>query len=64
MKVIYKRQFTKVISNIFAVYVLLVNFRDVFEHVIVPVRKLPENGLGLDIYPIYLEDSETRINLV
>ena len=60
----YKRQFTKVISNIFAVYMLLVNFRDFFEHVIAPVRKLPENVLCLEIYLVYLADSETRINLL
>ena len=64
MKIIYKRQFTRVISNIFVVYVLLVDFRDVFEYVMAPVRKPPENGLCLEIYPVYLEGSKTSINLL
>ena len=61
MKIIYKRQFSRVISNIFAVYVLFVNC---FEHVISLVRKPPENGLCLEVYPVYQEDSESRINLL
>ena len=43
---------------------LLVKFRDIFEHLIAPVIKAPENGLCLEIYPVYLADSETRINLL
>ena len=35
-----------------------------FKYTIPPVRKSPENGLCLEIYPIYLENSETRINLL
>ena len=35
-----------------------------FKYTIAPVRKTPENGLCLEIYPIYLKNSETRINLL
>ena len=43
---------------------LLVNFKDFFEHVITPVKKTPENGLYLEIYPVYLANPETRINFL
>ena len=55
---------SRVISDIFAVYMLLVNFTDFFEHEIIPIRKPPENGLCLKIYLVYLADSETRIDLL
>ena len=35
-----------------------------FKYRIPPVRKPPENWLCLEIYPIYLEHSETRINFL
>ena len=35
-----------------------------FKYAISPVRKPPENGFCLEIYPIYLENSETKINLL
>ena len=60
----HKRKFARFITNILAVYILLVNFSDFFEHVIAPVIKPPENGLSLEIYPVYLADSETGINLL
>ena len=57
----HKEQFTWVISNIFAVYMLLVNFRYFFEHVITSIRKPPENGLCLEMFLVYLADYETKI---
>ena len=57
----HERQFNRILKNISAVFTLHVNFWDFFEHVITPVRKPPENGLCLEIYPVYLADSETRI---
>ena len=60
----HERQFIKVISNIFAVYMPLVSFKVFFEHVITPVRKPPENALYLEIYLVYLADSETRTDLL
>ena len=43
---------------------LLVNFTDFFAGVIDPVIKPTKNGFGLEIYSVYLADSETRINLL
>ena len=57
----HKRQPTWAVSNIFVVYMFLVNFRNYFELMINPVRKTRESGLCLEIYPVYLEYFETRI---
>ena len=48
----------------FALGNVLHRFMDYFQIYNTPVRKRPENGLCLEIYPIYLENPETRINLL
>ena len=51
----------------FALSNVLVMFMDFFQIYNIfwpPVRKPPENGLCMEIYPIYLKNSETRINML
>ena len=61
-KNMHKEQITRFLRINFALPCQVHGF--FFKYTIATVIKPPENGLGLEIYPIYLEDSETRINLI
>ena len=60
----YKESITSFLRINFALGNVLVRFMIFFKYAIPPVRNPPENGFCFEIYPIYLENSEIKINLL